>query len=58
MEFDVIAFDADDTLWHNEYLYQRMRDEFIQLYSSEYDPQLVEQKINQDGPRHNIDCRR
>jgi putative hydrolase of the HAD superfamily len=25
-----------------------MRDEFTQLYSSEFDPQLVEQKINQD----------
>jgi len=48
MKFDVIAFDADDTLWHNEYLYQRMRDEFTQLYSSEFDPQFVEQKINQD----------
>ncbi|MGB6421518.1 MAG: HAD family hydrolase, partial [Anaerolineales bacterium] len=43
-----IALDADDTLWHNEWLYQRMRDEFIQLYSSEFDPQFVEQKINQD----------
>ncbi|MGB7114528.1 MAG: HAD family hydrolase [Anaerolineales bacterium] len=48
MKFDVIALDADDTLWHNEWLYQRMRDEFIQLYSSEFDPQFVEQKINQD----------
>lgn len=47
MKFDVIAFDADDTLWHNEWLYQRMKDEFTQLFSSEYDPQLVEKKINQ-----------
>jgi putative hydrolase of the HAD superfamily len=47
MEFDVIAFDADDTLWHNEWLYQRMKEEFTQLFSSEYDPQLVEKKINQ-----------
>ena len=48
MKFDVIALDADDTLWHNEWLYQRMRDEFIQLYSGEFDPQFVEQKINHD----------
>ena len=38
MKFDVIGFDADDTLWHNEWLYQRMRDEFTQLYSGEFDP--------------------
>jgi putative hydrolase of the HAD superfamily len=28
---DVIAFDADDTLWHNEILYLEARDRLVQL---------------------------
>jgi putative hydrolase of the HAD superfamily len=32
--FDLIAFDADDTLWHNERLYQMGRDRFRELLSS------------------------
>jgi putative hydrolase of the HAD superfamily len=31
--FDVIAFDADDTLWHNESLYTATQDRFKQLLS-------------------------
>jgi len=31
--FDVIAFDADDTLWHNETLYTIAQDSFTQLLS-------------------------
>ena len=29
--FDIIAFDADDTLWYNEHLYVMNRDNFIEL---------------------------
>ena len=29
--FDLIAFDADDTLWHNETLYARAQEQFKQL---------------------------
>ena len=29
--FDIIAFDADDTLWYNEHLYLMKRDNFIDL---------------------------
>lgn len=29
--FDLIAFDADDTLWHNEYLYRRAKAAFDHL---------------------------
>jgi putative hydrolase of the HAD superfamily len=29
--FDLIAFDADDTLWHNESLYQKVRERFSLL---------------------------
>ena len=28
---DVIAFDADDTLWHNEILYRRTQERFAEL---------------------------
>ena len=34
---DLIAFDADDTLWHNEDLYRDARDEFRVLLAA-YDP--------------------
>jgi putative hydrolase of the HAD superfamily len=29
--FDLIALDADDTLWHNELHYRQTRDEFVRL---------------------------
>lgn len=29
--FDIIAFDADDTLWHNEILYTNVQDRFQEL---------------------------
>jgi putative hydrolase of the HAD superfamily len=29
--FDVIALDADDTLWHNEHLYRETKDLFVQV---------------------------
>lgn len=29
--FDIIVFDADDTLWHNETLFQAMQERFIRL---------------------------
>ena len=38
--FDVIAFDADDTLWHNEPLYTGCRDQFSALLAR-YEPEVV-----------------
>ena len=32
--FEIIAFDADDTLWYNEHLYLMKRDNFIELIQS------------------------
>ncbi len=32
--FDILAFDADDTLWHNESRYQQAKDEFVRLLSA------------------------
>jgi len=31
--FDIIAFDADDTLWHNERMYAAAEEKFVQLLS-------------------------
>ena len=33
MAFDLIAFDADDTLWHNERSYRDARDQFCRMLS-------------------------
>jgi putative hydrolase of the HAD superfamily len=30
---EIIAFDADDTLWHNEFLYSQTKAKFVQLFS-------------------------
>ncbi len=40
---DVMAFDADDTLWHNETLYKRTQEQFRQLLA----PYQPEGQINQ-----------
>ncbi|MEW6716240.1 MAG: DUF2209 family protein [Chloroflexota bacterium] len=45
--FSVIAFDADDTLWHNEPLYFQSKERFKTLFSDEYPPDLIEQTLNQ-----------
>ena len=37
----IIAFDADDTLWHNEPSYLEAREKFKRLLSSSMDPDLV-----------------
>jgi putative hydrolase of the HAD superfamily len=42
--FDLIAFDADDTLWHNESLYSEAQDKLVELLSEYTDSETV---INQ-----------
>ncbi len=37
--FDLLAFDADDTLWHNESRYQAAKSEFVHLMSSFQPPE-------------------
>ena len=39
--FDVIAFDADDTLWHNEQLYHSAKKAFTQILADYGEPQEV-----------------
>jgi putative hydrolase of the HAD superfamily len=38
---ELIAFDADDTLWHNEPFYQESKEKLKGLLSSSLDPKLV-----------------
>ena len=43
--FDVIGFDADDTLWHNESIFSMTEEKFLEILSS-YSPELVEQTLS------------
>lgn len=43
--FELIAFDADDTLWHNEKLFVRSQDRFKRLLSDYQDPDWIERKL-------------
>lgn len=43
---DVIAFDADDTLWHNEWVYTEAKKKLVNLLSPEYNPQEIEKTLN------------
>ena len=45
--FDLIAFDADDTLWHNELLYERTQTRLTELLSDYAAEETVIQKLYQ-----------
>ncbi|MGZ5434317.1 MAG: HAD family hydrolase, partial [Thermoanaerobaculia bacterium] len=42
---DVIAFDADDTLWHNERMFQATEAQFAELLSSYHPPAWVRERL-------------
>ncbi len=45
---DVIAFDADDTLWHNETLFVEIKADFIRILSHyHHDPELIARKLDE-----------
>jgi putative hydrolase of the HAD superfamily len=44
---ELIAFDADDTLWHNEFLYSETAQEFTQLLSAYAKPERILQTIDE-----------
>jgi putative hydrolase of the HAD superfamily len=44
-QFDVIAFDADDTLWHNETQYTYGKERFGQLLSGYQDPETIMRQL-------------
>jgi putative hydrolase of the HAD superfamily len=45
--FDLIAFDADDTLWHNEWIYQEAKKKLVKLLSPSYKPDEIEHTLNE-----------
>jgi putative hydrolase of the HAD superfamily len=45
--FDLIAFDADDTLWHNESLYHEAINKFQALLAPYQSAEQVEQRLRQ-----------
>jgi putative hydrolase of the HAD superfamily len=50
--FDTIAFDADDTLWHNEGLYSDTQARFQQLLEPYEDGQSVERRLYETEMRN------
>jgi putative hydrolase of the HAD superfamily len=44
--FDIIAFDADDTLWHSETFYHQGREMFGRLLALHPDPDVVQQTLD------------
>lgn len=45
MIFDVIAFDADDTLWHNENVYRDVQSRIIALLAQYHSADWIEQRM-------------
>lgn len=43
--FDVIAFDADDTLWHNESNFQATEKQFAQLLAAHHPEDSIRQRL-------------
>ncbi len=43
---DLIAFDADDTLWHNESLYEASTQAFINAFVPAYAPEVVRAELD------------
>ncbi|MBI5842807.1 MAG: HAD family hydrolase [Chloroflexi bacterium] len=50
--FDFIAFDADDTLWHNERLYADAQARFAGLLSHYHKPEWVQDRLYQTETRN------
>lgn len=49
---DLIAFDADDTLWHNEVLYTATQDKYKELLSEYLSPELIDQNLYETEMRN------
>ena len=43
--FDVIAFDADDTLWHNEHNFIKIQEKFCEMLT-QHDSELVKRILS------------
>ena len=49
---DVIAFDADDTLWHNEPLFLDTKNKFQKLLAAYHPPEWTEQRLYETEMRN------
>ncbi len=49
---DVIAFDADDTLWHNEPLFLDTKNKFQKLLATYHPPEWTEQRLYETEMRN------
>ncbi|MBN1318962.1 MAG: HAD family hydrolase [Anaerolineales bacterium] len=49
---DIIAFDADDTLWHNEILYRHTQEQMGKLLSTYIPPDQIEELLFQTEMRN------
>jgi putative hydrolase of the HAD superfamily len=47
MSIEMIAFDADDTLWHAETIFKKAEEKFYQILSPYQDPELIEDKLSE-----------
>ncbi len=50
--FDIIAFDADDTLWHSERLYARAQTEFAKLLAHYRDEKFINERLYETESRN------
>ncbi len=50
--FDVIAFDADDTLWHNERLYASAHTRFAALLAQYHSAEWIREKLEETESRN------
>lgn len=50
--FSIIAFDADDTLWHNERLYADAQQRFAQLLSRYHPAEWIQEKLDETEARN------
>lgn len=50
--FDVIAFDADDTLWHNERLFVAAQATLKSLLATYHSPEWIEERLYQTEMRN------
>ncbi|MGB7874510.1 MAG: HAD family hydrolase [Anaerolineales bacterium] len=51
-KFDVVAFDADDTLWQNEHLYARSQAGLVELLANYHPPEWVNEHLYQAEMRN------
>jgi len=45
MQIDMIAFDADDTLWHNENVFYAAQEKFRQMLAGYHSPEWIDERL-------------